>query len=103
MILIFLWSSRLVLAGFDVKNLIPESQARSLGREHFLYVRFRAQTCRSSILEETMVTGEGTESDLPATNPDGCVECDYQESDPCEWQSKGVISALRFLRLVIAI
>jgi len=34
------------------------------------------QTCRSSILEETMVTGEGTESDLLATIQDGCVDCD---------------------------
>jgi hypothetical protein len=34
------------------------------------------RACRSSILEETMVNGEGTESDLLVTILDGGVECD---------------------------
>ena len=67
--------------------------------KHFLYVRYRAQTCRSSILKEIMVSGEGTESDLPGTILDGCVDCDHQESDPGERQSKWVIGAQVFFIL----
>ena len=46
-----------------------------------------------------MVIGEGIESYLPVTILDGGVECDHQESDPGERQSKWVIGAQVFFIL----
>ncbi|MDH3971094.1 MAG: hypothetical protein OEU63_02865 [Gammaproteobacteria bacterium] len=54
------------------------------------------KTCRSSIPEETTVTGEGTESDLPADILDSDIESDHQEPIKEQAALQGVFSAQGF-------